>query len=285
VIDMRKYLLKSAIVAIVPLLIANFSPIVMAQEARASFSRSPFKFSAGVDAPLLGVSLLLWITPAFLEGSLPGPHCDPCAPSDLNGLDRPVINFHSPLAGKVSDGLVVAIPTLAFAGSFLHFKEMGWRGVGEDALLLAQAMALSGMTQSLVSLAVRRPRPFMYQQGVELEQRRSADASHSFFSGHTTAVFSAASAFATIYSIRRPKSPLRPLVWILALGAASAVPVLRVAAGEHFWSDVLVGAAVGSAFGILIPAAHHRRGIAKAIPSWLSVGPGPASGASLWARF
>ncbi len=208
------------------------------------------------------------MTPSFFEAQLAGPRCDPCAESEVNGLDRAVVHFDSKTADRTSDAMVVLLPALAYGASLFELPRWGWRGVGEDWLLLAQSMAVTGAIHRVVSLAVRRPRPFMYRPGAGEPARHEADATLSFFSGHTADSFAVAAAVATIYGIRRPRSALRPLVWVGALLLASVVPICRVGSGEHFWSDVLVGAAVGATVGYLVPTLHRRR-------SRLTVGAGP----------
>jgi membrane-associated phospholipid phosphatase len=238
-------------------------------------SASPFSMRAEVDGPIIGGAIVLWVTTGLLARELAPPSCYPCSPSSLNGLDRPVTRWRFDSAAQVSDGLVVGIPAAAvFVSALIDVRRWGWRGAAEDLLLVAEAMALAGMVQQITAMAVRRPRPYMYRADTMADER-DADAGMSFFSGHTTAAFAAATAFATTYSIRRPRSTLRPLVWILSLGAASAVPVLRVASGRHFWSDVLVGAAVGSAFGVLVPHLHRRTGASS---RRFAIGPGPGAG-------
>ena len=57
---------------------------------------------------------------------------------------------------------------------------------------------------------------------------------------------------------RHPRGPAR---WIVAgtyLALASATAALRVAAGEHFPTDVIVGAAAGSAVGAAVPLLHDH---------------------------
>ncbi len=65
----------------------------------------------------------------------------------------------------------------------------------------------------------------------------------SFPSGHTSRSFSAA---ATLYNRQGPA------IGIPAFVVASFVGVARVQADKHFWSDVAVGAAIGTATGFLI---------------------------------
>ena len=49
------------------------------------------------------------------------------------------------------------------------------------------------------------------------------------------------------------------LVWVVGLPLAAAVGVMRMGADKHYLSDVLVGAAVGSAFGFALPRLFHGR--------------------------
>jgi membrane-associated phospholipid phosphatase len=61
---------------------------------------------------------------------------------------------------------------------------------------------------------------------------------------------------------------------------------LRVGSGEHFWTDVLVGAVVGSAFGVLIPTLHRRAdGAHPLLPSWVVLTPGPGAGLGISAWY
>lgn len=257
----------------------------LAKKAAKNVPPSPFAISLGIDAPLLSAALGAWIVPVFILGGMPGPACDPCDPSGLNALDRPVVDYDSEAANILSDVAMVAIPALAFSATFMHYPTWGWEGVLEDFVMIGEAMALSGLVQQITRFAVRRPRPFMYKAGKQLEARQAVGATLSFFSGHTTLAFSAATAFAYIYTIRRPNSRWTALVWISAMLAASVMPVSRVFSGEHFWTDVAVGAAVGTAFGILIPALHRRTKVMLGGKSLsLTGGPG-AAGLGLVGRF
>lgn len=63
--------------------------------------------------------------------------------------------------------------------------------------------------------------------------------------------------------------PLR-LVWGGGMIFATLTARLRMAADRHYLSDVLVGSAVGSAAGFLMPYFFHRPG-AKPLPVALAV--------------
>ncbi len=65
-----------------------------------------------------------------------------------------------------------------------------------------------------------------------------------------------------------------------AHGLALLQGTSRVLAGYHFWSDVLVGAAVGSTLGLAIPYLHQR-GVSEQVGFSVMPVPGGAA-ASLW---
>ena len=123
---------------------------------------------------------------------------------------------------------------------------------------MAETLTLNAAAQSITSFAVQRPRPFTYGELADLDQRTGASAYLSFYSGHTSSSFAAATAYAYLFGVRHPRSPWRAAVWALGEGLAAMDGALRVTAGYHFPSDVLVGAAVGTTLGVLIPWLHTR---------------------------
>lgn len=86
------------------------------------------------------------------------------------------------------------------------------------------------------------------------EQRPDGSGDDSFPSGHTAVAFAAATSILD----RRGLAEGIP-----ALALASFVGVARVKADKHHWYDVVVGAAVGSASGLLLT--HNHSKTAKAI--------------------
>jgi len=67
--------------------------------------------------------------------------------------------------------------------------------------------------------------------------------------------FAGLSAAAMTYSYRYGPS-VWP--WMITAGVGSLEAAGRVASGRHFYSDVMVGAAAGTAIGIMIPLIHKR---------------------------
>jgi membrane-associated phospholipid phosphatase len=93
---------------------------------------------------------------------------------------------------------------------------------------------------------------------VPADERLSGEASGSFYSGHANGAFLSAVYFSYTYSLRHPDSGIKGWLWAGSLGAASVVGGLRIAAGKHYLSDVVVGAAAGSFFGWVFPYMHKR---------------------------
>jgi membrane-associated phospholipid phosphatase len=133
-----------------------------------------------------------------------------------------------------------------------------WKTYLTDLWVVAEAAVWNGALQDIVRRAVRRPRPFLYTPGAYPTERDGADASFSFYSGHTSLAFTLATACSYTYTLRHPHSKWRWLVWPALMAVASIEPVLRVYSGDHFPTDVITGAVVGSAIGLLFPALHRR---------------------------
>jgi undecaprenyl-diphosphatase len=90
----------------------------------------------------------------------------------------------------------------------------------------------------LVKLIVRRPRPVL----VGLPPLGGAPSSLSFPSAHATSAFAVATAMTRV-------EPIAALAFILAAALALGRPYL----GMHYPSDVLAGAILGVALGLLVP--------------------------------
>ncbi len=152
----------------------------------------------------------------------------------------------------------------------------------EDALIVAQSVTLALVFNQAVKFAVGRERPFVHvlPPAAKGFTKHPTDNNLSFFSGHTTYSFSLLTSMATVAELRGYRRPW--LVWLVGLPFALATPYLRMAADRHYLSDILTGAAVGTAFGIGIPRLFHQRLDAAGVE--LRVTPAP-SGIGLSGRF
>ena len=114
------------------------------------------------------------------------------------------------------------------------------------AIIVFAAYAVSGLLAQLVKNLVEAPRPSVYftlaqyhkfVPGVDLA------GANSFPSGHTTTAFSLAAVFACY----TPNKKAQVVLLLLAVSAGYS----RIYLGQHFLTDVLVGAILGSLTSIL----------------------------------
>src|SRR5207249_5722685 len=83
-------------------------------------------------------------------------------------------------------------------------------------------------------------------------------------SGHASVAFAAATTYWVL--ARRERLPHRTRNTIFLYAGAAGVAALRVAAGKHFPTDVLAGAALGSAVGWLVPTIHPTQPLSAGRP-------------------
>lgn len=177
---------------------------------------------------------------------------------DLLPFDRFVAGTYSPRAAFTSD--LIVIPFCALPTALATWD--GWKeGQGikpgfVDAVVFAEALAFSSALALMVRSLQIHPRPLVYGTEAPEENRTAREASGSFFSGHTNAAFLAATYLAYTYPIRHPEFNHEGWLWAGSLAVASSVAGLRVVAGKHFPSDVIVGAFAGSLFGWAFAIMH-----------------------------
>src|SRR5207249_2275303 len=110
----------------------------------------------------------------------------------------------------------------------------------------------------------------------------AADNNLSFYSGHTSATATMAAAGGTIATLRGYR--LAPLVWGTGAALSAFTGYLRIAADKHYLTDVLAGAAIGAAVGILVPLTFHGRR-SEDPPRTLPTAPSPQSMLSIGGSF
>jgi membrane-associated phospholipid phosphatase len=221
---------------------------------------SPYDVDWAMDGALTGGAAALWLTSAMLANEVIRPVC-PCSSSAVSAVDRYPIGRKSNFTDQISNAaeLVVTLGPVLLDALDVRSSGGNWRGYADDMMVLAQVMALNGALNQLVKLAVRRPRPTVYDVPASNPDVNVPGNYLSFYSGHTSTAFAAGMAYATTFSLRHPQSLSRGQVYGVAGVAAATVGVLRVLAGQHYPTDVIAGAAVGTALGLFIPRLHCHR--------------------------
>jgi membrane-associated phospholipid phosphatase len=205
------------------------------------------------DAAILGGEAALTLVPMVFRNSLPHATCAPCNPANLWGIDRGSIGTFKSGPALGSD-IALAGATLGGIGLLLTSRrgEPSAARV-EDLVVFSEAMGLASAATAWAKVLVHRPRPLRYSSAAL--SYPAAGNGLSFPSGHTSQAFAAAAAVASILHRRGVLRRHRTEVVALFV-AATATGVFRVAAHEHFPTDVIAGAALGTAIGWTAPRWH-----------------------------
>jgi len=82
---------------------------------------------------------------------------------------------------------------------------------------------------------------------------------NAFFAGHVAVVATSTFFMAKVYNDYHPDSKFKYVLWGGAVLATGTMGYLRHIAGKHFPTDILVGTAVGTLSGILVPGLHKNK--------------------------
>lgn len=174
----------------------------------------------------------------------------------FGGADGSVRDQFSVRAAELSDvalAATVAAPLAYLTGTTIDDAD------GDRLELYGEALAINLALFQGAKRLVQRPRPYLYSTSPEVVQYAASqgdDAYQSFYSAHAATAFCAATAGAYLAGASAASGAVRALAWGSGFATAAAAANLRVRAGRHFYSDVVIGGLVGIAIGYAVPALH-----------------------------
>ena len=171
--------------------------------------------------------------------------------NEVNQLDRLFMNPYSKPLDKTAD--VLTVLTLAAPAVLVSTPSDQWLTEG---IMYTEACLFSYGLKAIGKACVERVRPYMYFDGYPQDEVLDGDYLNSWPSAHTTMAFTSAAFTSYVFSKYYPDSPWRFAVIGGTYAAATAVGILRMASGNHFLTDVLTGAAIGTLSGFIIPYVH-----------------------------
>ncbi len=222
-------------------------------------AQSPYELNSGNEATLLSFGTAINFAGLFTTAQMSPLSVDEInsvSKSEINRFERFAVENWSPQSARWSDlllGSFIALPAT------FYFNEKTRSDHPIISVLYAEVLLVSyGLTRLTKGFA-QRIRPFVYNPDptIPLSKKQAKDAKLSFFSGHASVAFASAVFTATVFGDYFPESKWKYPVWGAALSGAALTGLLRVQAGKHFPTDVLVGAAVGGLTGYLIPRSHR----------------------------
>lgn len=234
-----------------------------------------------IDGVVTVAAFAFWGGTQLLESKLAPASCRWCNPGSLDASVRGALRWNDTAAANLAGnlGAYVFVP-LASLGllAFDAYREDRLNEMAGSGLVIAESVALAGALNQIAKFATGRERPFVHALPADQKPLTAdpADNNTSFYSSHTSFAFALAVSTATVASMQRYR--WAPAIWAAGLASAAAVGYLRIAADRHYFTDVLVGAAAGSAIGFAVPYEFHRSAGA------LAVSPVPGQGALLTVR-
>ncbi len=178
----------------------------------------------------------------------------PADPLAVNGFDRIATRQWDLGAHRASN--VVLITSVVGALSASVITRAGDRPLMPVAILAEASLITTGLT-GVVKELVGRPRPYVYNPDVPEHYRNSDEAYASFWSGHTANTASLTFSCATLVQYSDASIGMKTATWIGAAVIPATMGFLRVKAGRHFPTDVIVGYVVGAAVGFAVPYVHR----------------------------
>ena len=174
----------------------------------------------------------------------------PCDPASLPGIDRAALHTFSGSASTASHALLVGVIGFAGVASFDGATPAQRRG---HVAVFANSLAWTLAATDWMKVLVRRKRPVLYSADATAAAA-DPNSQRSFPSGHASVAFAAATTY--LVMAQRERLPHRGRNVALLYAGAVGVSALRVAAGRHFPTDVVGGAALGTGIGWLVAKVH-----------------------------
>lgn len=230
-------------------------------------SESPFSLSPRFDVAALAIG----ISGDLIFRNLK-PNFDPwdgttLDKGDINALDRFFAHGYRKVPNEISN--VTAFLTCLSPLVLLTDNADDWKTF---SVMYAETLAYTSFTCNALKYMTNRNRPYMYYS---TKSDTGDDRRHSFPSLHTAWAFAGATFTSYTYMKYNPDSKYIKQVAIASYSFAAVTGALRIAAGKHFFTDVVSGAAIGSFYGYIIPKLHSLKAKANnKVLDALEVAPG-----------
>ena len=220
-----------------------------------SFAESVYTYNLTKDLIIGSVALGMTVTSFFISNS-----SDSASESailqrdDVNAFDRGLMySFSKPLnvASDIALYGLMALPVVSLAGNIKNLN--AWISYG---IMYAESTLLVFGSAEILKNSILRYRPYFYDG--EIPDGEEKDYYKSFPSRHAAFAFMSAGFLTSTFFADNPDSPWKIPLCVISYSMATAVGVSRIFSGNHFLSDILAGAAIGSVYGYLIPWLHKR---------------------------
>jgi membrane-associated phospholipid phosphatase len=219
-------------------------------------------------AIFVGGGLAYVASETVLKPDLAAMTCRWCGVDSFDANARDLLRWHDTGAASALsniDGFAVAPIAgvgLLLLGTASQPGGATWGRVLDDALPVLDTVVLSELVDQVVKFGVGRQRPYAHFNPTGVP---GLDDNVSFFSGHSTLAFGIATSAGVI--AHRRGYAIEPYVWGVGMTLAATTAYLRVAADEHYVTDVLTGSAFGVLAGLTVPWLLDRHPGVEVVPT------------------
>ena len=218
-----------------------------------------YKLNPKVDIPLTAVGVG-WSVYAFSKIY----NKDKSTEAEILALRREDLAFYNrfgadsyhPKAADASDHLFYGSMPLPL---FLLLDKEIRKDAGKVGLMFLESMAVTGLLYTGSVYFVDKYRPYTYNPETPMDKRMGGGGKNSFFAGHVALVGTSTFFTAKVLSDYHPHSRAKWAFFTGAGIATASTAYLRYRAGQHFLDDLVIGSAVGTLSGILVPRFHKNR--------------------------
>jgi membrane-associated phospholipid phosphatase len=220
-----------------------------------------YKIKKGVDIPLVLIGAG-WsgynFTYIYSKDPSTADQVENLDRNDVSAFNRSAIdhyNLNSKHVGDIFFYGSMPLPILLMADSKIRHD------AGKVTFLWLETMSVTGLLYTNAVYWHDKYRPYAYNPNVPMEERLRGGAKNSFYAGHVALVASSTFFMAKVYSDYHPHSGINWLLFTIAAGVTATVGYCRYDAGQHFPTDIILGAAQGTLTGILVPHFHKNKPI------------------------
>lgn len=199
----------------------------------------------------------IWVgTGSVYKSTFGSPACRWCDPPGFDRSARDALLWNDTDRAKTYSNVsaYVLSPIVGVSLLVASDHDAGTARLIDDLLPIAETVVITQLLNRFIRYAVQRERP---PDHFGTSGRDPAeDLNPSFPSGHTTFGFAITTSAGMIAHWRHYKT--EPYIWAAGITMSVATGYLRVAADQHYVSDVFVGALVGAGAGLLVPRLMRR---------------------------
>ncbi len=237
------------------LILFCFNNFTFSEEKEFNFwgDGNTFKLNPVLDGTLLPLSFGMNITSFFINKNkqVPDYSSQVFNTDDINSFDKPFINKYSKTLDKTGDVFMITGMLLPSVLAATNSSE--WATI---VTMYAESVMFANSIKELLKDSKIRPRPYNFFEGAPLKDINEGDWCRSWPSGHATMTFTGATFASYVFWKYFPDSPYRWLVLGGSYSVAITTSILRMLSGNHYFTDVLTGAAIGTICGFVIPWVH-----------------------------